>query len=105
MIESQPNFYTKINPGRSNSTIDSGIGRTKNKLINNLGTDHRTLTCANVPAQDNNTGTSSQSTIANVKRRLSQPATDRMMLVAEKNRAEYQSNKQKIGTKNGLEYY
>ena len=59
----------------------------------------------NEPAQDNTTGSSNQITIANVKRRLSQPATDRMMLAAEKNRAEHNSNKQKVGTNNGLENY
>merc|ERR1711903_153815 len=40
-IESQPNFYIKIIPDKTNSTItieDSGIGMTKNELINNLGT-------------------------------------------------------------------
>merc|ERR1711988_1391841 len=37
----QPNFYIKIIPDKTNSTItieDSGIGMTKNELINNLGT-------------------------------------------------------------------
>merc|ERR1712196_346026 len=36
-----PNFYIKIIPDKTNSTItieDSGIGMTKNELINNLGT-------------------------------------------------------------------
>merc|ERR1719353_798169 len=40
-IEAQPNFYIKILPDKTNSTItieDSGIGMTKNELINNLGT-------------------------------------------------------------------
>merc|ERR1711981_1281272 len=40
-IEAQPNFYIKIIPDKTNSTItieDSGIGMTKNELINNLGT-------------------------------------------------------------------
>merc|ERR1712113_717959 len=40
-IEAQPNFYIKIVPDKTNSTItieDSGIGMTKNELINNLGT-------------------------------------------------------------------
>merc|ERR1711981_1027514 len=40
-IESQPNFFIKIVPDKTNSTItieDSGIGMTKNELINNLGT-------------------------------------------------------------------
>merc|ERR1712195_260393 len=40
-IESQPNFFIKIIPDKTNSTItieDSGIGMTKNELINNLGT-------------------------------------------------------------------
>ena len=36
-IESQPNFYIKINPDKTNSTIAKGIGMTKNQLINNLG--------------------------------------------------------------------
>merc|ERR1711881_628680 len=37
----QPNFYIKIIPDKTNSSItieDSGIGMTKNELINNLGT-------------------------------------------------------------------
>merc|ERR1711881_495560 len=37
----QPNFFIKIIPDKTNSTItieDSGIGMTKNELINNLGT-------------------------------------------------------------------
>merc|ERR1740129_2091940 len=41
MIEAQPNFFIKIIPDKTNSTItieDSGIGMTKNELINNLGT-------------------------------------------------------------------
>merc|ERR1719171_544255 len=41
MIEAEPNFYIKIMPDKTNSTItiwDSGIGMTKNELINNLGT-------------------------------------------------------------------
>jgi molecular chaperone HtpG len=40
-IESQPNFFIKIVPDKSNSTLtieDSGIGMTKNELVNNLGT-------------------------------------------------------------------
>merc|ERR1719258_516671 len=40
-IEAQPNFYIKIIPDKTNSTLtieDSGIGMTKNELINNLGT-------------------------------------------------------------------
>merc|ERR1712061_216327 len=40
-IEAQPNFYIKIIPDKTNSTITieySGIGMTKNELINNLGT-------------------------------------------------------------------
>merc|ERR1711981_1042324 len=40
-IEAQPNFFIKIIPDKTNSTItieDSGIGMTKNELINNLGT-------------------------------------------------------------------
>merc|ERR1739838_968356 len=40
-IEAQPNFHGKIIPDKTNSTItieDSGIGMTKNELINNLGT-------------------------------------------------------------------
>merc|ERR1711957_851811 len=40
-IEAQPNFYIKIVPDKTNSTLtieDSGIGMTKNELINNLGT-------------------------------------------------------------------
>merc|ERR1712177_183946 len=40
-IENQPNFFIKIIPDKTNSTItieDSGIGMTKNELINNLGT-------------------------------------------------------------------
>jgi molecular chaperone HtpG len=37
----ETNFYIKIIPDKTNSTItieDSGIGMTKNELINNLGT-------------------------------------------------------------------
>merc|ERR1711953_549184 len=40
-IEAQPNFYIKIVPDKTNSTLtieDSGIGMSKNELINNLGT-------------------------------------------------------------------
>merc|ERR1712008_578177 len=40
-IEAQPNFFIKIVPDKTNSTItieDSDIGMTKNELINNLGT-------------------------------------------------------------------
>merc|ERR1712193_467423 len=40
-IEAQPNFFIKIIPDKTNSSItieDSGIGMTKNELINNLGT-------------------------------------------------------------------
>merc|ERR1719235_2099732 len=40
-IEAQPNFYIKIIPDKTNNTMtiwDSGIGMTKNELINNLGT-------------------------------------------------------------------
>ena len=40
-IEGQPNFYIKIIPDKTNSTLtieDSGIGMTKNELVNNLGT-------------------------------------------------------------------
>merc|ERR1739848_732509 len=40
-IEAQPNFFIKIVPDKTNSTItieDSGIGMTKDELINNLGT-------------------------------------------------------------------
>merc|ERR1712194_648610 len=40
-IESQPNFYIKIVPDKTNSTLtieDSGIGMTENELVNNLGT-------------------------------------------------------------------
>merc|ERR1711865_580077 len=40
-IEAQPNFFIKIVPDKTNSTItieDSGIGMTKNELVNNLGT-------------------------------------------------------------------
>merc|ERR1712014_415102 len=40
-IENQPNFFIKIIPDKTNSTItieDTGIGMTKNELINNLGT-------------------------------------------------------------------
>merc|ERR1712039_585324 len=40
-IEAQPNFFIKLVPDKTNSTLtieDSGIGMTKNELINNLGT-------------------------------------------------------------------
>merc|ERR1712032_1706006 len=40
-IEAQPNFFIKIVPDKTNSSItieDSGIGMTKNELIDNLGT-------------------------------------------------------------------
>merc|ERR1712110_756005 len=40
-IEAQPNFFIKIVPDKTNSTLtieDSGIGMTKNELVNNLGT-------------------------------------------------------------------
>merc|ERR1711910_300629 len=40
-IEAQPNFFIKLFPGKTNSTLtieDSGIGMTKNELVNNLGT-------------------------------------------------------------------
>merc|ERR1711904_321142 len=40
-IENQPNFFIKIIPDKTNSTLtveDSGIGMTKNELVNNLGT-------------------------------------------------------------------
>jgi len=40
-IESQPNFYIKITPDKTNSTLtieDSGIGMSKSELVNNLGT-------------------------------------------------------------------
>ena len=41
MCQAQPNFFIKIVPDKTNSTLtieDSGIGMTKNELINNLGT-------------------------------------------------------------------
>ena len=40
-FQAQPNFFIKIIPDKTNSTLtieDSGIGMTKNELINNLGT-------------------------------------------------------------------
>merc|ERR1719443_1140056 len=40
-IEAQPEFFIKIVPDKTNSTLtieDSGIGMTKNELVNNLGT-------------------------------------------------------------------
>ena len=39
--QAEPNFYIKIIPDKTNNTMtiwDSGIGMTKNELINNLGT-------------------------------------------------------------------
>jgi len=40
-VENQPNFFIKIVPDKTNSTLtieDSGIGMTKNEMVNNLGT-------------------------------------------------------------------
>jgi molecular chaperone HtpG len=40
-IEAEPNFFIKLVPDKTNSTLtieDSGIGMTKNELVNNLGT-------------------------------------------------------------------
>jgi len=40
-IEAEPNFHIKIIPDKTNSTLtieDSGIGMTKDELVNNLGT-------------------------------------------------------------------
>ena len=40
-MQAEPNFYIKIIPDKTNNTMtiwDSGIGMTKNELINNLGT-------------------------------------------------------------------
>merc|ERR1712031_119475 len=40
-IESEPNFNIKILPDKTNNTLtieDTGIGMTKNELVNNLGT-------------------------------------------------------------------
>ena len=40
-IKAQPNFFMKIIPDKTNSTItieDSGIGMTENELVNSLGT-------------------------------------------------------------------
>jgi len=41
LLESEPNFFIKIIPDKTNNTItiwDSGIGMTKTDMINNLGT-------------------------------------------------------------------
>ena len=40
-MQAEPNFYIKIIPDKTNNTMtiwDSGIGMTKNELVNNLGT-------------------------------------------------------------------
>merc|ERR1719262_1263643 len=59
----------------------------------------------NVSAQDKSTGKSNQITITNEKGRLSQAEIDRMVQEAEKFRAEDESNKAKIESKNALENY
>merc|ERR1711953_588357 len=59
----------------------------------------------NVSAQDKSTGKTNQITITNEKGRLSKEDIERMVQEAEKFRAEDESNKNKIESKNGLENY
>merc|ERR1712078_794378 len=59
----------------------------------------------NVAAEDSGSGKKQSITITNEKGRLSQSDIDRMVAEAEKYKAEDETHKQKIESKNGLENY